>query len=60
MGRGEETPYVLVEGAGRNQFVVLKKYFVGNWDALKSGDDVELVVTREPAVRVLSAKLADV
>jgi hypothetical protein len=51
---------VLVEGAGRNQFVVLKKYFVGNWDALKSGDDVELVVTREPAVRVLSAKLADV
>lgn len=60
LGRGEETPYVLVEGPGQNQYVVLKKSFVGDWDALTAGNEIELVITGEQVGRVLSAKRADV
>jgi hypothetical protein len=57
VGRGGDTPYVLVEGPGQRQYMVLPRCFAGNWDALKAGDEVELVVTLGELARVLSARL---
>lgn len=56
VGRAD-TPYVLVEGPGQRQYMVLPRCFAGNWDALKAGDEVELVVTPGELTRVLSARL---
>lgn len=58
LGRGLDTPYVLVEDAKADQFVVTPAVFEGNWDALESGDVVELITTDEPMCRVLRARLA--
>lgn len=60
LGVGQDTPYVLVEDSLKQQFVVTPKAFSGDWGALKSGDIVELVVTGEPCVRVLTARIKDV
>lgn len=57
LGRGLDTPYVLVEDEGADQFVVTPAVFEGNWDALESGDVVELITTNEPVCRVLRARL---
>ncbi len=57
LGRGLDPPYVLVEDAKANQFVVKQTVFEGNWDSLESGDVVELTTTNEPLCRVLRARL---
>jgi hypothetical protein len=57
LGRGLDTPYVLVEDAKADQFVVTPAVFEGNWEALAKGDVVELVTTDEPVCRVLRARL---
>jgi hypothetical protein len=58
LGRGLDTPYVLVEDAKADQFVVTPAVFEGDWDALARGDVVELITTNEPVCRVLRARLA--
>lgn len=57
LGRGLDTPYVLVEDAKADQFVVTPAVFEGDWDALAKGDVVELITTNEPVCRVLRARL---
>lgn len=57
LGRGLDTPYVLVEDAKADQFVVTPAVFEGDWDVLAKGDVVELITTNEPVCRVLRARL---
>lgn len=57
VGRGPDTPYVLVEDAQELQFFVIKRVFEGDWEALDSGDVVELITTRGELRRVLRARL---
>lgn len=57
LGLGLDTPYVLVEDAKADQFVVTPAVFEGNWGALKRGDVVELITTDEPVCRVLRARI---
>lgn len=57
LGRGPETPYVLVEDAKADQFMVIPEVFEGTWDALEMGDVVELITTHGPMCRVLRARL---
>ncbi|WP_332747637.1 HAD domain-containing protein [Hydrogenophaga sp.] len=57
VGRGPDTPYVLVEDAQELQFFVIKRVFEGDWEALDSGDVVELITTRGELSRVLRARL---
>lgn len=57
LGRGPDTPYVLVEDAKADQFVVTQRMFEGDWLALERGDAVELITTSEPVCRVLHARL---
>lgn len=57
LGRGLDTPYVLVEDAKADQFVVTPAVFECDWDALERGDVVELITTDEPVCRVLRARL---
>lgn len=56
LGRGLDPPYVLVEDAKANQFVVKQTVFEGNWDALARGAVVELITTNEPVCRVVRAR----
>ncbi|MDO9506603.1 hypothetical protein [Hydrogenophaga sp.] len=56
LGRGLVTPYVLVEDAKADQFVVTPAVFEGDWDALARSDVVELITTDEPLCRVLRAR----
>jgi hypothetical protein len=58
LGRGTDTPYVLVECHDANQYVVNQRVFAGDWDALQHGDVVALTVTRGAAGRVLNARLS--
>lgn len=58
LGRGFDTPYVLVEDAQADQFVVKQAVFEGDWQALERGDVVELITTNEPLCRVLRARPA--
>jgi hypothetical protein len=53
LGQGFDTPYLLVEDAQADQFVVGQAVFEGDWHALKHGDVVELITTNEPVRRVL-------
>lgn len=55
LGRGIDTPYVLVECHGGNQYVVIPRVFSGDWDALAKGDSVALAVSGGDCARVLSA-----
>lgn len=58
VGRGPNTPYVLVEVASGRQFMVSRKVFSGDWHALKQGDVVELVILRSNELsKVLSGRL---
>lgn len=58
VGRGPHAPYVLVESAAQRQYMVNRKIFSGDWDALKRDDVVELVTNGDPHVaRILSARL---
>lgn len=57
LGRGIDTPYVLVECHGGNQYVVIPRVFAGDWDALAKGDSVALAVSGGDCARVLSAWL---
>ncbi|MDO9557611.1 MAG: HAD domain-containing protein [Coriobacteriia bacterium] len=56
LGRGFDTPYVLVEDAQADQFIVRQDVFEGDWHALKRGDVVELITTLEPVCRVLRCR----
>lgn len=56
LGRGLDTPYVLVEDAKADQFVVTPAVFEGNWNTLERGDVVELITSGEPVCRVLRAR----
>ncbi len=55
LGRGTEPPYVLVECHGANQYVVNRRVFAGDWDALANGDSVVLAVSGGACARVLTA-----
>lgn len=57
LGRGIDTPYVLVECHGGNQYVVIPRVFSGDWDALVKGDSVALAVSGGDCGRVVSAWL---
>lgn len=57
LGRGTDTPYVLVECHDANQYVVTPRVFAGDWDALAKGDSVALTVSGGACARVLSAWL---
>lgn len=57
LGRGTEPPYVLVECDDANQYIVNRRVFAGDWDALANGDSVALAVSGGACARVLSAWL---
>lgn len=57
-GRAPGTSYVLVKSAER-QYMVNRRVFVGDWDGLKPGDRVELIVIPGECSRVLSARLVN-
>ncbi len=57
-GRAAGTPYVLVECRDAHQYMVNRKVFAGDWDALQQGDVVALIGTRGALARVLHARLA--
>lgn len=58
VGRGPATPYVLVESARERQYMMTRKVYAGDWDALKRGDVVELITDGGTEVaRILSARL---
>lgn len=57
LGKGTEPPYVLVECHRANQFIVNRRVFVGDWDALATGDSVALALSGGACARVLSAWL---
>lgn len=50
--------HVLVQDARKVRYAVTRKTFLGDWNALRRGDVVELVVTQEPLPEVLNARLA--
>jgi hypothetical protein len=59
VGRGPDTPYVLIGVADERQLMVNKKAFCGDWHALKRGDVLALITDGGPAVaKVLSARLS--
>ena len=46
-----------MEDAQELQFFVIKRVFEGDWEALDSGDVVEIITTRGELRRVLRARL---
>ena len=57
LGRGTDTPYVLVECHDVNQYLVNRRVFAGDWDALAKGDCVALALSGGACAKVLSAWL---